>query len=93
MQTQDSSTEVSFHYINGEAESFDIPVTPEAFVTQLQDLLKQPMLTLHLFDKTVLICTSQIVKVEVKPPVTEIQGQGVFDNVQLVTALTHGAQV
>ncbi|NET61242.1 MAG: hypothetical protein F6K47_35475 [Symploca sp. SIO2E6] len=91
MQTQDSSTEVTFHYINGEAESFDIPVTPEAFATQLQDLLQQPMLTLHLFDKSAFICTSQIIKIEVKPLVTEIQGQGIFDNVQLVTALTHGS--
>ncbi|NEQ65591.1 MAG: hypothetical protein F6K21_08845 [Symploca sp. SIO2D2] len=93
MQTQDSSTEVTFHYIDGKAESFDIPVTPEAFATQLQDLLKQPMLTLHLFDKTVFICTTQIIKVEVKPPVTEVQGQGIFDNVQLVTALSHGSPV
>lgn len=93
MQTQDSSTEVTFYYINGQAESFDLPVTPEAFGSQLQDLLNQPILTLHLFDKTVFICTSQIVKVEVKPSVIEIQGQGVFDNVQLVTALTHGAKM
>lgn len=93
MQTQDSLTEVTFYYINGQTESFDLPVTPEAFGSQLQDLLNQPMLILHLFDKTVFICTSQIVKIEVKPPVTEIQGQGVFDNVQLVTALTHGAKI
>ncbi|NEP13854.1 MAG: hypothetical protein F6K14_27365 [Symploca sp. SIO2C1] len=93
MQTQDSLTEVTFHYINGEVESFDIPVTPEAFGRQLQDLLNQPILTLHLFDKTIFISTSQIVKVEVKPPVTELQGQGIFDNVQLVTALTHGTKI
>ncbi len=92
MQTQDSFTEVTFHYVNGETESFEIPLTPEAFQQQLPDLLNQPWLTMHLFDKTVLICTAQIMKIEVKPPLTEIQGQGVFPDTQRVTALTHGAK-
>jgi hypothetical protein len=92
MQTQDSFTEVTFHYVNGETESFEIPLTPEAFQQQLSDLLNQPWLTMHLFDKTVLICTAQIMKIEVKPPLTEIQGQGVFPDTQRVTALTHGAK-
>lgn len=92
MQSQDSFTEVTFHYVNGQTEAFDIPITPEAFQEELQGLLKQPWLTLHLFDKTVLICTAQVMKVEVKPPITEIQGQGVFSEVQRVTALTHGAK-
>jgi len=92
MQSQDSFIEVTFHYINGEAQSFEIPVTPETFQEELPGLLNQPWLTLHLFDRTVLICTSQITKLEVKPPLTEIQGQGVFPDAQLVTALTHGAK-
>jgi hypothetical protein len=92
MQSQDSFTEVTFHYVNGQTEAFDIPITPEAFQEELQGLLKQPWLTLHLFDKTVLICTAQVMKVEVKPPLSEIQGQGIFSDVQLVTALTHGAK-
>jgi hypothetical protein len=92
MQSEDSFTEVTFHYLTGETESFDIPITPEAFQEQLPDLLSQPWLTLHLFDRTVLICTAQIMKVEVKPPLLEIQGQGVFSDAQRVTALTHGAK-
>lgn len=92
MQSEESFTEVTFHYVSGESESFDIPVTPEAFQEQLQGLLSQPWLTLHLFDRTVLICTAQVMKVEVKPPILEIQGQGVFPDAQRVTALTHGAK-
>jgi hypothetical protein len=92
MQSEESFTEVRFHYVSGESESFDIPVTPEAFQAQLQGLLSQPWLTLHLFDRTVLICTAQVMKVEVKPPILEIQGQGVFPDAQRVTALTHGAK-
>jgi hypothetical protein len=92
VQSEDSFIEVTFHYQNGQAEGFDIPVTPEAFQEQLQGLLEQPWLTLHLFDRTVLIRTAQVMKVEVKPPLAEIQGQGVFPDAQLVTALTHGAK-
>jgi hypothetical protein len=93
MQSVDSFTQVTFHYQNGETESFDIPVTPEALQQQLQDLLNQPWLTLHLFDSTVFIRTAQIMKVEVKPPMPEIQGDGVLSDAQRVTALTHGAKL
>jgi hypothetical protein len=40
VQSEDSFIEVTFHYQNGEAEGFDIPVTPEAFQEQLQGLLE-----------------------------------------------------
>jgi hypothetical protein len=92
MESENSFTEVTFHYVNGETESFDIPVTPEAFQQQLQGTLDQPWLTLHLFDRTVLICITHLIKVEVKPSIPEIQGQGVFSDVHRVTALTHGAK-
>ncbi|MBE9129396.1 MULTISPECIES: hypothetical protein [unclassified Coleofasciculus] len=93
MPSPDSFTEVTFHYINGETESFEFPVTPEAFQEQLPVLLSQPCWTLNLFDQTVLIFTAQVIKVEVKPPLTELQGQGIFTDAQRVTALTRGAKV
>lgn len=92
MQAENSFTEVTFYYVSGASESFDIPITPDAFQQQLQSLLNQPWLTLHLFDRTVLICIAQVMKVEVKPPIVEIQGEGVFADAQRVTALTHGAK-
>ncbi|MEQ9358586.1 hypothetical protein [Coleofasciculus chthonoplastes] len=93
MQSQDSFTQITFHYINGETESFDIPVTPEAFSEQLVDFLSQPWLILHLFDQTVIILTSQVVKVEVTPQLTQLEGDGVFFDCQRVTALSRGAKV
>lgn len=92
MPNMDSFTQVTFHYVNGTREIFDIPITPEAFQQQLQDFFSQPWLIMHLFDRTVFICTAQVMKVEVKPPLSEIEGQGVFPDVQLVTALTSGAK-
>ncbi|HEY9668759.1 MAG TPA: hypothetical protein V6C91_18265 [Coleofasciculaceae cyanobacterium] len=92
MQRAESFTEVTFYYFSGETESFDLPVTPEAFQEQLDSVLNQDWLTVHLFDRTVFIRTAQITKVEVKPPITAIQGEGVFSDAQRVTALTHGAK-
>lgn len=92
MPVQDSLTEVTFYYINGETESFDIPVSSEVFAEQLPELLSQPWIILHLFDQTVLVFTAQVIKVEIKPPIPEISGQGVFPNCQRVTALTRGAK-
>ena len=88
MSSQDSFTEITFHYVNGETESFDLPITPEAFAQQLPDSLSQPWVALHLLDQTVLI-----LKVEVKPPIAEIQGLGVFSDAQRVTALSRGVKL
>lgn len=92
MHNQDNCTEITFYYANGETEAFDISITPEAFEQQIQDLLSLPWLTMHLFDRTVIICTAQIMKIEVKPPISQIQGKGVFPEAQRVTALTHGVK-
>jgi len=92
MPNMDSFTQVTFHYVNGTRETFDIPIAPEEFQQQLQDFFNQPWLIMHLFDKTVFICTTQVIKVEVKPPLPEIEGKGVFSDVQLVTALNYGAK-
>ncbi|HEY9608050.1 hypothetical protein [Allocoleopsis sp.] len=93
MQNEETFTQVTFHYQSGETESFDIPVTPEALQLQLQGLLNQPWLTLHLFDSTVIIRTAKVVKIQVKPPLPEIQGDGIFTDAQRVTPLTHGAKL
>jgi len=54
-------------------------------------LLNQPWLTFHLVDQTVLICTSRLVKVEIKPPIPELQGQGIFPNSMRVSTMQRAA--
>lgn len=93
MQSQDSFTQITIHYINGETESFDIAMTPEAFGEQLTNVLSQPLFTLNLFDQTVIILTAQIVKVEVTPPLTQLSVDSVAFDGQRVTALSRGAKV
>lgn len=93
MLTEASFTQVTFYYINGQTEAFEISLTPEAFTEQLDDLLAQPWLTMHLFDRTVLISTAKIMKVELKPDLPQIPGTGIFLEAQRVTALTHSIKI
>ncbi len=60
-------------------------------VQQLPELLHQAWLTFHLIDQTVMVNMAKVDKVELKPPVPELQGQGIFLNSQRVTALHRGA--
>ena len=36
MPSQDSTTQVTFHYVHGQSESFSITKTPQEFYQQLQ---------------------------------------------------------
>lgn len=92
MFRNDDVTEVTFYYDNGQSDAFTIPVAPEEFREQLQLLLERPWLTFHLFDQTVVVCMARVVKVEVKPPMAEIVGIGVFHNSQRVTAMSRSAR-
>ncbi len=85
--TQEMNTEITFYYIDGNTESFSLPVNVQQFEAQLQELLKQPWITFHLMDETVCICTEKVIKIEIKPPINKIQGEGVFTNSQRITAL------
>ena len=85
--TQESSIQIKFYYIDGNTETFSFPANVEQFKTQLQDLLKQPWITFHLMDQTVCIYTEKIMKIEIKPPISQMEGEGVFANSERITAL------
>ncbi len=88
---QNRVTEVTFYYVDGAHESFTIPIAPTTFEQQLPQLLQKPWLTFHLLDQSVLISTARIMKIEVKPSLSQLQGEGVFFDCQRVTALSRGA--
>jgi hypothetical protein len=90
MYTEESYTQVTFYYENGQVESFVIPMNPAEFQQQIAGLFKRPWLVFHLFDETVFIATSKIVKLEVKPPLLGIRGEGIYNDAQRVTALVRG---
>ncbi|MBD2183283.1 hypothetical protein H6S82_19180 [Planktothrix sp. FACHB-1355] len=85
-------TQLTFHYIHGQTEAFNIPVSPEEFQQQMQSVLEKPLFTLHLRDQTVVIRTAEVIKVEIKPPLSQLEGEGVFPNSERVTALTRSGR-
>ena len=93
MYSQDSSsTQVTFHYLDGHAEGYKIPLSPQELQAQIQGLLDKPWLTFHLRDQTVVINTAHILKIEIKPPVSQLEGEAVFPNSERVTALTRSTR-
>ncbi|OLP17629.1 hypothetical protein BST81_15000 [Leptolyngbya sp. 'hensonii'] len=85
--------QITFHYLNGQSEAFT--VTLESDSTTVQDLrqdikrfLAQDWWTLKTLDDTVIIKASNVLKIEIKPPIETLHGDGVFHNAERVTALT-----
>jgi len=90
-QDKENTTQVTFHYVEGHTETFTIPMPAKEFQEEVLHLLNQPWLTFHLVDQTVLICTARLVKVEIKPPIPELQGQGIFPNSMRVSTMQRAA--
>ena len=91
LQTKTTTTQVTFYYENGQAETLSLPISGTDFSQQLPQMLSQPWLTFHLIDQTVVISTAKLLKIEVKPSLVQLEGQGTYANVQRVTALQRGA--
>jgi len=91
IHAQTNATQVTFYFDNGQSEAFNISMPVETFTQQLPQLLAQPVLTFHLTDQTVIIYTGKVTKVEVKPPVPQMQGEGTFPNSQRVTTMQRSA--
>ena len=94
MHTQNNFTQLTFHYINGQTESFNVlhlksdSATALELQQEIRHLLDKPWWVLHLQEQTICIKTANILKVEIKPALSEIQGEGVFSDTRRVTALT-----
>ncbi|MGF1493268.1 MAG: hypothetical protein ACFBSC_12600 [Microcoleaceae cyanobacterium] len=91
MQSNENSTQLTFHYENGQVEMLSIPRSAANLEQQLPEMLSQPWLIFHLFDQTVSICMAKVVKVEIKPAIPQLEGAGVFPEVQKIHALQRGA--
>lgn len=88
---QENNTQVTFYYVEGQTETFSIPMSPAEFQQQFPSLLQKRWLTLHLLDQTVCIATERLVKIEIKPPITQLQGASVLSDCQRITALQRGS--
>lgn len=90
-QQSPNTTQVTFHYTDGQSETFNVPLSPDQFYQQLDAAGSQNWLVLQLYDQSVTIRMQQLVKVEIKPAVPDLQGQGIFSNAERMTALKRGA--
>lgn len=96
MYSDSGYVQLTFHYRDGKSESFNVyaPIdndgTNQTLQLEVRHLLKKEWWIVNLPEETVFIKLDNVVKVEVKPPVTQLQGDDVFSNAERVTALTRG---
>ncbi|HEY9624952.1 MAG TPA: hypothetical protein V6C78_31785 [Crinalium sp.] len=96
MYSQDTYTQLTFHYVNGQTESFNVypPIeddgTQQTFQLEVRHLLRKDWWIVNLPEQTVFINVDNVLKVEVKPPMDQLQGEDVFSNAERVTALNRG---
>lgn len=94
MQSQESYTQLTFHYLDGHSESFNVygsldsSETVQGFQIEVRHILKKDWWILNLPEQTVFINIDNVIKVEVKPPMEQLHGEDVFSNAERVTALT-----
>jgi hypothetical protein len=94
MHSEPNRLQLTFYYINGQTESFHV-YDPTAALTieqeiqqEMHRILEKHWWVLHLPEQTVYVNTANVFKVEIKPSMHRLQGDGVFPNAERITALS-----
>ncbi|MCU0523647.1 MAG: hypothetical protein MUF72_02360 [Elainella sp. Prado103] len=92
MQVETEHTQLTFHYLNGQSESFIVPDALEDdnrhdMRIEVRHILQKDWWILNLAEQTVMINVANVTKIEVKPSLTQLQGEGIFANAERVSAL------
>lgn len=88
-----STAHITFHYINGETESFSVysPISSEATQQDVRQemhrFLQENWWVIKTMDQTIFINAANVLKVEMEPPIQLLEGNGVFSDAERVTAL------
>lgn len=99
MPKQAYSLQVTFHYNNGEKESFLISEFADQTdpYPELREIVKkrlaQEWCPLHTPEETIYINLTNVAHVSVKPPLGENQEHNAFLEAQRITALNRNAKV
>jgi hypothetical protein len=94
MYANEGVVQLTFYYRDGQKESFNVypPIegdgTQQTLQLEVRHLLKKEWWIVNLPEETVFINLENVIKVEMKPPVTQLHGEDVFTNAERVTALT-----
>lgn len=95
-ETQAASTQITFHYLNGHSESFNVHHLTEEGATrqdirqEMRRFLNENWWVVKLPEETIFINASQVLKVEMKPPIPLLEGEGVLSEAERITALNRG---
>ena len=98
MSSQNGMLQIVFHYTNGQTEAFNVLIEEDSSLTPFelqQRILKhldKPWCILQLPEQTVCVKTDNVLKVEFKPAMLELHGEGVFSDVRRVTSLSRSVQ-
>lgn len=88
------STQITFHYMNGHSESFNLhaPIendgTDATLQLEVRHILKKDWWIINLPEQTVFVNIDNVVKIEVKPAIADLRGEDVFTNAERVTTMT-----
>ena len=94
MYQSGAQTQITFHYMNGHSESFNLhpPIendgTDATLQLEVRHILKKDWWIINLPEQTVFVNIDNVVKVEVKPAIANLRGEDVFTNAERVTAMT-----
>lgn len=86
--------QITIYYLNGQVESYTFyqladPAALEQEVQQeIRRILDKDWWFFHLDDQTVCVNKANVLKIELKPAIAQIHGEGVFTNAQRITALS-----
>lgn len=89
-------TQITFHFVNGQSEAYNLyaPIesdgTTQTTQLEIRHMLKKDWWIVHLPEQTVFINVDNILKVEMKPPLPQLRGDDVFANAERITALNRG---
>jgi len=86
--------QITIYYLNGQTETYTFsqfadPMALEQEVQQeIRRILDKEWWFFHLADQTVCVNRANVSKIELKPAIAQIHGEGVFANAQRVTPLS-----
>ncbi|NER37165.1 MAG: hypothetical protein F6J93_24895 [Oscillatoria sp. SIO1A7] len=85
-------TEVTLYYADGQEETFKLPLTTQEFQAQLGKMLQRPWLVFQLPDQTIIVSSANVVKIDIKPPLPPLKGDGIFPNCERITSMQRGTR-
>lgn len=93
MQAQDNLVQFTFYYTDGRTEAFHIPSSGESLEADIRQRLDQTWCILQTPENTVFINMANVLKVEVNPPIMQLQTAEIFPEAERLTPLTRGSRV